>query len=223
MRTTSFGVLVVWIMVGWGCAATGPASRQGPWQCPPGADEAVTRGDWQDALARHRAIVRQTPDNCLALYHLGYIHGKLEDREQEVEDYERALKCGYDGNDQLLFNLGMAYGESGRLAEAVDAFEGAVKLNPGNADNHFGLGLMYHAAGRTDDAINAFAKALSMDAHHREARLALCRILLDQGRLDEVKHHLDLLSREPDEDGEVRQLRRLYRRRRILIYTPPPG
>ncbi len=216
----AFGAAIVWIIVCGGCTTLGPTPPQPEWSCQAEADAAVSRNDWNAALELHQAFVQQAPDNCMAIYHLGYIWGKLGNRSSEAAQYERAIKCGYDRDDRLLFNLGMAYGELGRIREATEAFERAVGLNPASADNHFGLGLMHQEAGQIDRAVAAFSSALSVDDRYWDARLALCRILLDQGRLETARSHLEVLSKGMPDNEEVRRLWRLYERRRIMMYEP---
>lgn len=183
---------VVWglLLVVVGCATPLPDGDLVARQCDAAADAAVERGDWQAALEGHLALLGQSPDNCLARYHLGYIRGQLGDRRREIAAYEQAVTCGYDQDDRLFFNLGMAYGDLGDLERADRALERAVALAPDNGDNHFGLALVAAAAGRSEKAEQALQRAITVAPTHLEARLELVQLYLGQGRWDEARAQL---------------------------------
>jgi tetratricopeptide (TPR) repeat protein len=208
-------LLLIWI---WGCAAVGPRSGQRDWACDDDADAAVERHDWLEARVRHQALLQDDPDNCLAIYHLGYIYGKLDDRLEETRHYERAVHCGLDTDDLLFYNLGMAYGDMGLMKKALAALEQAVALNSQNAENHFGLGLIAQAQGHTEKALSALLKAVEVDPHHWEARIILTRIYLDRGQLAAARVHLDTLRESVPDHDEVAELWQTYKDRSITTY-----
>jgi tetratricopeptide (TPR) repeat protein len=186
--------------------------------CDPVADAAVESGELEKALAGHERLLAKTPGNCLTMYHLGFIWGRLGDRHKEVGFYEAAIKCGLMTNDGLYFNLGMAYGGLGDLDRAVQTFERAIAINPDHADNYFGLGLMQQAAGKPEQAEAAFLHAVSVDPEHRDARVALARLYLDQSRWDQAELQLEAVERIDPGAEDVRELRRLLESRRALQY-----
>ena len=155
--------------------------RPKQWSCDKDADAAVNREEWDIAFSRHQALLESEPDNCLAIYHLGYIHGKLGDRRQETLLYEKAIDCGLDTDDRLYFNLGMAYGEMNQMDEALSAFESAVSVNNRNAENYFGLGVIATWAGQIQRAEAALVQAVDLDPRHWEAHMLLTRLYLDDG------------------------------------------
>jgi tetratricopeptide (TPR) repeat protein len=208
----------VWLL--WGCASVDQAVRPSGrvWSCDHPADAAVDNEDWLKALKLHQALLEKEPHNCLALYHLGYIRGRLGDRQMEAADYERAVACGYGKDDQLFFNLGMAYAELNQPESAIAAFQRAVDINPASAENHFGWGLAAQSLGRSGQARGAFIQALETDPQHQAARLRLAWILLDEGRLEEGRSHLEILLRKTPGDREALELLRRYEDRRATRY-----
>lgn len=208
-------LILMWI---WGCSSleTRPPSHQ--WACDGVADAAVHQGDWEQALRLHQALLEREPSNCLAIYHLGYIRGKLSDRDDEVAQYERAVQCGYAHDDRLYFNLGMAYAEMGFMVDAISAFEQAAGLNPTNAENYFGLGLTTQAAGLTERAQRALSKAVELDPKHWEARILLARTHLEEGRLDAAQIQLETLMKSIPQNEEVEELWQRYEDRRMTSY-----
>ncbi len=200
-----------------GCAALSGPSPRDSWTCDPEADAAVERGEWQFAIAAHERLIEREPHNGLALYHLGYIAGKLGDGDAEIDFYLQALASGYDQDDQLYFNLGMAFGEIDPYA-AAEAFEQAVKLNPKSADNRFGLGLMAETLGQIESAIQSLKIALELQPAHVEAMLLLVRIYLDESRWSDAAELLDrLLEQDPDNE-EAQELFEILDFRRHVEY-----
>ena len=196
-----------------GCSTTTVTSPKPGWSCDSEADAAVHSGQWQMALQLHQRYLESEPGNCLALYHLGYILGKLDERQLEVDAYERAIACGYSNDDHLFFNLGMAFSELSEPDKAVAALERAIQLNPGNAENHFGLGYVAHLADHNARAVKALRQAIDLSADHLDARNLLARIYLDQGRLDEAKKQLQEIQRREPDNQEALALWEIYKDR----------
>lgn len=84
------------------------------------------------------------------------------------------------------YNLGTAYLDLGRHAEAVAELEQAVRLLPDHARFHTNLGLAYLHAGRNVDALRAQRRALDIDPSTLEAWDNLGLVLIVMERWDEA-------------------------------------
>lgn len=219
-RMRTFGLwLAVSISLVLCACATPKAVRRSPQSgCDAAIDAAVHKGDWQTALLDHQRFVTDFPGDCLALYHLGYIWGQLGDRPQELQFYEKAVACGYDGDDRLYFNMGMAMASLGELEGARSALAKAIATNPGNADNHYGMGLMAQALDQPDQAELFWCKGVALNDGHVEAHLALVHLFLDQSRWEEARSHLDRVQAVAPDNEEARALREILRSRQALEY-----
>ena len=206
------------LMALYGCSQRPILPEDGVWSCDAQADAAVQSGNWQVAERLHRQILESNPSNCLAIYHLGYILGNLNNREQEVIAYERAIACGYNQDDRLYFNLGMAYSDLNDAYRAIRALERAVQINPDNAENHFGLGFVAHMIGKSALAERALTKAIDTSAQHLDARILLARIHLDQGRLAEAKKQIVAVRKIEPDNEDARLLWRIYQDRKMTSY-----
>ena len=74
---------------------------------------------------------------------------------------EQAYRAGIDacGEEPLLFyNLGVLLVDMDRKQEAAEAYEAALRVNPGFADCHYNLALLYEALERPRDAIRHMAQ-----------------------------------------------------------------
>lgn len=211
--------LMVWVL-SWGCASTGSKVSTQVWSCDKKADAAVEEQNWDQALLRHRLLLQKEPGNCLVIYHLGYIIGRTGDRLGEAAHYEQAIQCGLGRDDRLYFNLGMAYADLNQLDKSLASFEKAISIDPQNPDNHFGLGLTAQAAGLTEQALGALRRAVDVNPRHWESRTLLTRILLDHGKLDDARIHLDALKDANVTNEDVEELRQIYDDRRVSTYDP---
>jgi tetratricopeptide (TPR) repeat protein len=210
------------VLLIFGCASI-EQQRAPQWTCDPQADAAVSRQDWEAARLGHETFLEKEPNNCLAIYHLGYITGHLGARDREIELYRQALDCGLNSSDQLYFNLGMALGDMDDLDGALDAFKKAVDLAPDNPDNHFGQGLMAQAAGQASLAEDALKQTLDLAPDHSEARLLLAQLYLDQSRWDEARFHLQaVLEASPSHPEAMDLWRTMISRQREAYDFPRP-
>jgi len=58
----------------------------------------------------------------------------------------------------LYFNLGVLLEDLERKAEAIRAYESALREDPNLADGHYNVALLYEEAGRDKDAIRHMAR-----------------------------------------------------------------
>jgi len=108
-------------------------------------------GLYQDAAERLRKAVLRDPADGLSWFFLGVSHLRLKNEREALNCAYHAVRCL--GTGSLGYDLaGRAYMRLGESQRAVDAFDKAVLLNPGDikAKNHLLLAL--YAAGKTDSA-----------------------------------------------------------------------
>ena len=83
-------------------------------------------------------------------------------------------------------NLGYVLLQTGRVSEALEHFEQAVRLKPGYAEAHNNLGDALQQTGRTPEARDEFEQAVQLKPGYAEAHNNLGNILLQAGRLPEA-------------------------------------
>jgi tetratricopeptide (TPR) repeat protein len=86
-------------------------------------------------------------------------------------------------------NLGLALAGAGRVPEAIDHFNKALKLNPGYAEARNNLGLALASEGRLLDAVSQYETALQLKPGYPEAQSNLGVAMADLGRYDEAIVH----------------------------------
>jgi Flp pilus assembly protein TadD len=83
---------------------------------------------------------------------------------------------------QTLFDEALVHHLAGRIAEAADAYERAILLNPNYAEAHNNLATALLALGRTQDAVERCCLALSLKPDYADALNNLALALIAQGR-----------------------------------------
>jgi tetratricopeptide (TPR) repeat protein len=82
--------------------------------------------------------------------------------------------------------LGSAFESQGKIAEAVEHYREALRLNPDSADTHNRLGVALEFQGRPDEAVEHYREALKARPEFAEAHINLGIALKNQGKLDEA-------------------------------------
>jgi tetratricopeptide (TPR) repeat protein len=174
-----------------GCAAKTPepvppitahSQTENKWQCSAKADEAMKNGDMETGLREHARFVADHPKNPLAHYHLGYAFGQMGDIESEIAHYEVAVSLGYTHDEQLFFNLGMAYGELERFNKAVDAFEKVLALTPDSMDALIELSIIYRELGDVNKEQRILNRRLKMEPDNKSIKNRLNKLGKEQNK-----------------------------------------
>jgi tetratricopeptide (TPR) repeat protein len=130
------------------------------------------------ALELLKAAVSVKPDAFLPYFAVGALHA-LSGQLPKAEAYlKQAL--GVEENAQAYSLLGAIAYERGRLAEAIDAFQKAVRLDPDDEDSLYQLGLCYLDRGWTQKAAERFRSALELNPNRIEYQEA-SKLLLPSG------------------------------------------
>ncbi len=89
-------------------------------------------------------------------------------------------------NDVAHNELGEAWLDAGRVDDAIDEFQTALKIGPQLLIAHHNLGLAFLKKGKFADAIGEFRGVLSRDPQSLKSRLNLAAALLESGRAVEA-------------------------------------
>jgi len=102
------------------------------------------------------------------------LRGKTKTKAQQAYDLDR--------QGQLLYR-------EKKYNEAVQKFQAAVDLQPGDAVLLNNLGYLYYVMGRYDDAVTYLQKTLAADPKRKEAHGNIADALVKLGRRNEAKQH----------------------------------
>ena len=125
---------------------------------------------------------------------------------QRNEDYRSELAIWADTvakrpeNPRAHNNLGKALGQAGRIPEAIEHLERALRIKPDdNAEAHNNLGNALRQAGKIEEAIGHYEQALWIGPDFAEAHYNLGIALAQVGKIEEaITHYEQALRIEPD-------------------------
>jgi tetratricopeptide (TPR) repeat protein len=121
-------------------------------------------GNHQQAETTLRTVLKQMPDNPIALNNLGYYLLERNERiDEAVSLIEQALKID-PTNSSYLDSLGWGYYKLGKLPEAERYLKQAIRYNPASANTFEHLGDVYLKQGNPTLAQSAWQKALSFSS-----------------------------------------------------------
>ncbi len=119
-----------------------------------------TAGDLQGAETTLREILKQSPQNPVALNNLGYF---LAERGEKLEEALNLIEQAVQSNPTnpwYLDSLGWAYFKLGKLVEAEKYLKNALRFDNSSSTIHEHLGDVYQKQGKLDLAKSAWQKAL---------------------------------------------------------------
>ena len=120
---------------------------------------------------------------------------------------------------------GIALSRLGRLKEATDAYQKALKIAPQRADIVFNLAVNLAKDHKSEQAIDSYRRALKLEPTNHNARLNLAQVLINKRRTEEAEQLLqsaglpnDLESVKFFLEGRIEELRLNYNEAK-LRYT----
>ncbi len=120
--------------------------------------------------------------------------------------YEHAMAV-VKGDPLLHYNLANELRERGRLAEAAQHYEEALRFDPNYAAAHTNLGPILAQQGRLDDAIAHYVAALRIKPDLAEAHNNLGMLLAERGNIEEaIPHFQEAVRIKPAMEAARRNL-----------------
>jgi tetratricopeptide (TPR) repeat protein len=136
-------------------------------------------GYFDQAQASFELALRDDPESAEALYGLGSAYLKKEQRQEARQCFERAVKLPAMYPDTLpraWNNLGLLAAQQGRMADAVQYFQQALRLNPDYVVGLENLGNAYRQQRQWDQARTAFEQALALNPESPGANYGLAMV-----------------------------------------------
>jgi predicted Zn-dependent protease len=119
-------------------------------------------GNFRDAEASLRDILKKEPENPTALNNLGYFLLERNERLTEALSLIRRAVSGDPTNPSFLDSLGWAYFKLNQFDEAERHLSEAARRNPESAAIQEHLGDLYEKQGKIEQAKTAWQKALML-------------------------------------------------------------
>jgi tetratricopeptide (TPR) repeat protein/mono/diheme cytochrome c family protein len=105
----------------------------------------------------------------------------------------------YPDNASFRYNLGVVFESQGKLAEAADQFQRAVRIDPSHARAVHGLAMLAQKSSKWDEATRYIERSLRLNPDFAEARVNLAVVLMKRRKFDQAAGELRrVLKENPD-------------------------
>lgn len=157
---------------------------------------------WSDSVTLWQHATRVTPDSYTAFEKLGEAFRDRGQLDESKANYRKALVLAPARSpvyEAVIHNaLGLVLTQESRMAEAIEQFATAVRLNPDFGEAQSNIGNALAAEGRFDEAVDHYLVAVRIKPDFTEAQVGLGSALLRQGHAaDAIVHYRDALRVDP--------------------------
>lgn len=150
------------------------------------AHNQLKGGEVEPALASLEELVAADPRNPVFRGELARAFRTRGELGRAVPLYRQAAEDA-PGDPDAWYNLAATLQEAGRPAEARQALERALRLDPTRSEAHNTLALALLAEGKAEEALRELQAAVALDARDATALNNLGNVLRGLGRLDEAE------------------------------------
>ncbi len=186
--------------VGWTAAAllTAGACASLVAQEPPGPANLGSSTQLHQQRLDARRLIDADPNDAWAWSALGRASLGLNERDEAVEAFERAVAIGLQDASPYL-NLGLLYASRGQLQSALAAFELGLERDPSNRSARFNHARVLLGLGRAREAVLEFERLTAVAPEDWEAAVSLVDARLLAGQRDRaLGEALALADAAPD-------------------------
>jgi tetratricopeptide (TPR) repeat protein len=113
---------------------------------------------WHDTETLFTHVLAHYPNSQLAHNYVGSYKFERGDLTGALDEYDKSLAIR--PNDLGYFNKGVVLERQGKLGEAMDAYRGAIAMNPVSMDARINLGAILLAANQLREASSLFQAAI---------------------------------------------------------------
>ena len=141
-------------------------------------------GQVAEAEGCSRQALTEQPDHADAQHLMGIVAFRKQQYDHAVEWIAGAIRQA--PKPEYLLSLGNALQQSGRLEEALKAYDRSVMFKPEDAELWKSMGNVLIKLERSDEAVLSFQHALKLNPRHLEAASACADLLFNLKRYDEA-------------------------------------
>lgn len=117
----------------------------------------------------------------------GDIHHNLDQQEESLKAYERALENAEEGDEpEIIWNRADVLNHLGRHEEALKEYEKSIELDPELAANWYGKSDELLELGKVKESLEACEKALELDPDDVDVIILHGNLMLDMNRNEDA-------------------------------------
>lgn len=162
------------------------------------------QGLWQEGLSHFQKAVEIQPHFAAHHFALGMALKRLGKSSEAASEFEAAVQSD---PGQVLAQLHLAdylAKQPGRIEDAIQHYQLAIKYHPGFAVAHSNLGAVLFQLRRNSEAEEHFTFAIELEPQQFEPRLLLAQVLLSERRFDDAIAQLTMaLQIRPNEPNAI--------------------
>jgi tetratricopeptide (TPR) repeat protein/O-antigen ligase len=114
-------------------------------------------------------------------YELGNAYARLDQKEKAIWAYLKAIDAN-PGYDEIYSNLGIMYGETGRIDEAIEALNKSIMINPLSSPTRSYLAEIYIRRKEWEEASKQYKEILDLEPENQKAKVNLSYVQSQIGR-----------------------------------------
>ena len=149
------------------------------------------------AIGVFQEIIKLYPQNTDAKFYLGVIYYQKHqdgDAEKLFNSILEEIQC-----DRTYNYLGLLKLDQNKIADAINYFQFAIKIEPNNAFYHYNLGTAYSLNGWLMEAEDSFKKAVSLEQNNIIYNYSLAYLYYEKQDLQRAQETIDnILSIDPN-------------------------
>jgi tetratricopeptide (TPR) repeat protein len=149
------------------------------------ADEALSRGKYEEAIKYYKEILTERPSDAHARNNLGIAYIRLTRYDDAFKEFQKAIAI--DPNyAKAHYNLGLVYYHKGLLDKEIEEYKKALAIDPEYEMAHVNLASAYLQKGEISLAEKEYTWVLTKRPENKKALYNLGVIYLNSGRRGEA-------------------------------------
>ncbi|HKP38355.1 MAG TPA: tetratricopeptide repeat protein [Pyrinomonadaceae bacterium] len=138
------------------------------------------RKDYDGAISRYEQVLKENPDNVLALYEMSFSYFEKKDYRKSLEIAYRVAQYKSEILPRVYVQIGNAFDLLDEPKKAIETYKAGIKLFPSDFLIHYNLALTYYKLGDHEAALAAVKKSAGLNPNHPSSHLLLAT-LFDRG------------------------------------------
>lgn len=130
------------------------------------------RGDYDGAIAKYEEVLRENPENDLALYEMAYSYQMKKDYRKSLELAQKGAQYKSDNLIGFYLLMGNNLDELGEPKKAIEVYKQAIKVKPESL-LYFNLAITYSRMNNAEEAKKNLKKAVYLNPNHPSSHLVL--------------------------------------------------
>ncbi len=141
--------------------------------------ELADSAEYEQALAKFRRVLEETPDNTSAIYESVFVYGKQKNYKECVNTGLKGAEYDSPGLNQFYQAIGNCLDDMGDSKRAIEFYSAALDRFSDDYLLAYNLGFACYRAGRATEARTALKRAIVANPNHPSSHRLLGQLYLE--------------------------------------------